>query len=271
MAIADVSGGSITELISLEGRTAVITGGAVGIGFAVAARFVEAGADVLIGDLDKHGADAAAERLSSADRKVVGGELDAHDEASIIQLADRAVRELGGIDIWVNNAGIYPSVALLDMTAVEWDAVLDLNLKGSFLGAREAAKRMIAAGHGGVIVNVASTAGYRAAGPGIAHYVSSKFGVRGLTKALAVELGAHGIRVLAVAPTLIETPGIEAGRAAFRAAGLGDVIDQIAAREPLGRAGVPDDVARVVLFCASDLSTLMTGSTLAVDAGELAR
>ena len=155
------------------------------------------------------------------------------------------------------------------MTEAQWDEVLDLNLKGTFLGAREAAKRMMAAGHGGVIVNLASTASYRAPGPGIAHYVSSKFGVRGLTKALAVELGPHSIRVLAVAPTLIETPGIEEGREAFRAAGLGDMIEQIAAREPLGRAGVPDDVARVVLFCATDLSALMTGSTLAVDAGDL--
>ena len=270
MVIADVSGWSVAELVSLQGKAAVITGGAHGIGYAIAARFVEAGADVLIGDLDKKGAEAAAERLASADRKVIGGELDAADEVSIIQFADRAVLELGGVDIWVNNAGIYPSIPVLDMTEAQWDAVLDLNLKGSFLGAREAAKRMIAAGHGGVIVNLASTAGYRAAGPGIAHYVSSKFGVRGLTKALAVELGTHGIRVLAVAPTLIETPGIEAGREAFKAAGLGDLIDQIAAREPLGRAGVPDDVARVVLFCASGLSTLMTGSTLAVDAGDLA-
>jgi NAD(P)-dependent dehydrogenase (short-subunit alcohol dehydrogenase family) len=121
-----------------------------------------------------------------------------------------------------------------------------------------------------VIINLASTAGYKAAGPGVAHYVSSRHGVRGLTKSLAVELGPHGIRVLALAPTLIETPGIAEGRAAFAAAGLGDLIDSIAQREPLGRAGVPDDVARVALFCASDLSALMTGSTVAVDAGDLA-
>ena len=270
MAIADVTGRPIAELVSLEGKAAVITGGARGIGLAIARRFAEAGADVLIGDLDKRGAEDAAESLSVFGRKAIGGELDAHDEVSIIQFADRAVLELGTIDVWVNNAGIYPSVPLLEMTEAQWDKVLDLNLKGTFLGAREAAKRMIAADRGGVIINLASTAGFRAPGPGIAHYVSSKFGVRGLTKALAVELGAHGIRVLALAPTLIETPGIEEGREAFRAAGLGDMIEQIAAREPLGRAGVPDDVARVALFCATDLSALMTGSTLAVDAGDLA-
>lgn len=270
MAIMDVSGRSISELVSLEGRAAVITGGARGIGLAIAKRFAEAGADVLIGDLDKGGADDAAESLAVFGHKAIGGELDAHDEMSVTQLADRAVLELGTIDVWVNNAGIYPSVPVLEMTEAQWDKVLDLNLKGTFLGARESAKRMIAAGHGGVIINLSSTAGFRAAGPGIAHYVASKFGVRGLTKALAVELGPHGIRVLALAPTVVETPGMEEGREAFRAAGLGDMIEQIGAREPLGRTGVPDDVARVALFCASDLSALMTGSTVPVDAGDLA-
>lgn len=270
MAIMDVSGRSISELVSLEGKAAVITGGARGIGLAIAKRFAEAGADVLIGDLDKGGADYAAESLAVFGHKAIGGELDARDEVSITQLADRAVLELGTIDVWVNNAGIYPSVPVLEMTEAQWDKVLDLNLKGTFLGARESAKRMIAAGHGGVIINLASTAGFRAAGPGIAHYVSSKFGVRGLTMALAVELGPHGIRVLALAPTVIETPGMEEGLEAFRAAGLGDMIEQIGARVPLGRTGVPDDVARVALFCATDLSALMTGSTVPVDAGDLA-
>jgi NAD(P)-dependent dehydrogenase (short-subunit alcohol dehydrogenase family) len=156
------------------------------------------------------------------------------------------------------------------MTDQDWDKVLDVNLRGTFIGAREAGRRMAEAGHGGVIINLASTAGYRAAGPGIAHYVASKHGVRGLTKSLAVELGPHGIRVLALAPTLIETPGIEEGRAAFQAAGLGDMLEQMAQREPLGRVGVPDDIARVALFCASDLAMLMTGSTLLVDAGDVA-
>lgn len=270
MAIADVSDKRIAELVSLEGKVAAVTGGARGIGFAIAKRFAEAGADVVIGDLDKTDAEQAAGRLLEYGHRAFGAELDAHDEMSIVAFAERTRLELGTIDIWVNNAGIYPSVPLLDMTEAQWDKVLDLNLKGTFLGSREAAKWMIADGHGGVIVNLASTAGYKAAGPGIAHYVASKHGVRGLTKSLAVELGRYGIRVLALAPTLIETPGIEEGRAAFKAAGLGDIIDSISAREPLGRAGVPDDVARVALFCASDLSMLMTGSTLAVDAGDLA-
>ncbi len=266
----DVNDRSISELVSLEGRAAVITGGARGIGVAIAKRFAEAGASVLIGDLDKKGAEGAAESLSAFGHRVIGVECDAHDEDSVSQLADRAVLDLGTIDIWVNNAGIYPSVPFLDMTGDQWDNVLDLNLKGSFLGAQQAAKRMISAGHGGVIVNLASTASFRTPGPGVAHYVSSKFGVRGLTKALAVELGPHGIRVLAVAPTYIDTPGTAVGRDALKAAGREGMIEQMAATRPLGRIGVPDEVARVVLFCASDLALLMTGSTLPVDAGDLA-
>lgn len=270
MVIPDVTDKSLAELASLDGKVSAITGGAKGIGLAIAKRYAEAGADVMIGDVDKEGAEAAAEMLHAFGHRAIGAELDVHDELSVISFADRVKAELGAIDIWVNNAGVYPSVPLLEMTEEQWDRVLDINLKGTFLGAREAAKRMVADGRPGVIINLASTAGYKAAGPGVAHYVSSKHGVRGLTKSLAVELGPHGIRVLAIAPTLIETPGIEEGRAAFKAAGMGDLLDQIATREPLGRAGVADDVARVAFFCATDLSSFMTGSTLAVDAGDLA-
>ncbi len=271
MSAPDVSSRTIAQLISLEGRTAVVTGGARGIGRAIATRFAEAGANVLIGDVDKTGAEESAETIAREfGHQAIGVELDVTNGTSIAAAADRAVRELGGLDIWVNNAGIYPSTPLLEMTDQDWDKVLDVNLRGTFIGAREAGRRMAEAGRGGVIINLASTAGYRAAGPGIAHYVSSKHAVRGLTKSLAVEFGPRGIRVLALAPTLIETPGIEEGRAAFQSAGLGDMLEQMAQREPLGRVGVPDDVARVALFCASDLAMLMTGSTLLVDAGDVA-
>ncbi len=129
---------------------------------------------------------------------------------------------------------------------------------------------MVQAGKGGVIINLASTAGYQG-GAAIAHYVSSKHAVRGLTKSLAIEFGPQHIRVLALAPTLIRTPGIAEARATLAAAGVPDALGEgFDAHLPLGRAGVPDDVARVALFCASDLSILMTGSTLLVDAGAVA-
>lgn len=271
MPVADVSDRSLAELISLGGRVAVVTGGARGIGEAICRRFAEAGSDVVVADLDGAQAESTAEAVRRAHgHRAVGIEVDVADEVAVEAVADRAVAELGRLDIWVNNAGIFPSTPFLDMTPESWDRVLDVNLRGTFLGASAAARRMVAAGTPGVIINVASTAGFQAAGPGLAHYVSSKHAVRGLTKSLAVELGPLGIRALAIAPTLIETPGIEEGRAAFAAAGLGDLLDQMAEQAPLRRNGVSDDVARVALFCASDLSMLMTGSTLAVDAGDLA-
>ena len=151
------------ELISLEGRVAVVTGGAKGIGLAIAKRLGDAGAAVVIGDLDEAEAVAAAEALATDGRKVVGAALDVADEASIVALADRAVAEFGTIDVWVNNAGIYPVAPAVDMPIEQWDLVIDVNLRGTFLGGREAARRMIADGHGGVIVNIASTAGDPAA------------------------------------------------------------------------------------------------------------
>jgi len=248
---------------------AVVTGGALGIGAAIARRLAESGASVVIGDIGDPDAEAA-EIASDTGAHVIGTRLDVRDEASIAAAADLAVDQMGSLDIWVNNAGIYPSAPVLDLSADAWDSVLDVNLRGSFLGARESGRRMRDAGHGGVIINIASTAAYQAGGPGVAHYVSSKHGLLGLTKSLAVELGEHDVRVLAVAPTLIETPGIEAGRDSFRSAGLGDMLDTYAQRLPLGRVGVADDVARVVLFAVSDLAIFMTGSCLLVDAGDVA-
>ena len=261
MVIADVSDNSISELISLAGRRAVVTGAARGLGKAIGRRLAEAGAAVLLADLDEAGArDAAADLSRSYDARVIATGIDVADSATIIAAADLAVEQLGGIDIWVNNAGIFPTAPLLDMTDELWDKVLDINLRGVFAGSREAARRMITADNGGVIINVASTAGFKGVGPGLAAYVASKHGVRGVTRQMAVELAPRGIRVLAVAPTFMVTEGTSSGPIppAQRA--------MLSGR--LGRPGVPDDVARAVLFCASDMSIFMTGSTLLVDAGE---
>jgi NAD(P)-dependent dehydrogenase (short-subunit alcohol dehydrogenase family) len=269
MSVADMTGRRVSELISLAGRGAVVTGGAMGIGYATAQRLAEAGASVLVADVANPEESARTIAVETGGT-VIGVHVDVTDTAAIELACEVAERDLGGLDIWVNNAGIYPSTPVLDMTDEDWDRVLDVNLRGSFVGAREAARRMVQAGRGGVIINIASTAGFKANGPGVAHYVSSKHGVVGLTKSLAAELGPYGIRVLGIAPTLIQTPGIEAGREAFRRSGLGEVIDSFAQRLPLGRVGVPDDVARVVLFCASDLAMFMTGSTLLADGGDVA-
>jgi NAD(P)-dependent dehydrogenase (short-subunit alcohol dehydrogenase family) len=268
--IPDVSDRSIAELVSLDGRVAVVTGGARGTGLAIARRLAEAGASVVVTDADQDAAESAAHGLASEGYRVVGIALRAGEEAATVALADQVVERLAGLDVWVNNAGIYPPAPLLAMTCDDWDEVLDHNLRSSFLGAREAAKRMVGRGTGGVIVNIASTSAFRAYAPGMAHYVASKFGMRGLTQAMAVELGPLGIRVLGVAATFTVTEGTRARRADLDDDAFAAYLRTAGERKPLRRVGVPDDVARVVLFCASDLSALMTGSTLAVDAGDLA-
>jgi NAD(P)-dependent dehydrogenase (short-subunit alcohol dehydrogenase family) len=263
--VRDVSGAPLQALVRLTGRVAVVTGGARGIGRACCARLAEAGATVLVADLEHRAAEAAAAELGDA---AVAAHVDVREPSSVAALADRALALGRRLDVWVSAAGVYPVAPVLDLGEAGWDAVLAVNLRGAFTGAREAARAMIAAGNGGVIVNVSSTAAHRVAGPGVAHYVASKFGVRGLTRSLAVELGPHGIRVLAVAPTVTRTPGLEAQREQLEGAGF--ALEELGPRLPLGRVAVADDIARVVLFCASDLSLMMTGSTLLVDGGELA-
>src|SRR5206468_9734691 len=169
----------------------------------------------------------------------------------------------GGIDVWVNNAGIYPSAPLLDLDHAEWDRVIAVNVRGCFVGSQEAARRMVAAGRGGVIVNIASTGCVKAA-PGVAHYVTSKHGVVGITKALSVELGPLGIRVLAIAPSMTHTEGRIAFLDRYSTPEMRGLLAEMEARVPLGRIGVADDVARAALFAACDMAILMTGSVLFV-------
>ncbi|WP_432970789.1 SDR family NAD(P)-dependent oxidoreductase [Dactylosporangium sp. CA-233914] len=271
MSTADVANKSLAELVSLRGRRAVVTGGGRGLGKAIASRLAEAGADVLIGDIDEALAVSAAKQLAERyEVRVIGAAMDVTDTASVVAAADRAVAELGGLEIWVNNAGIFPNVSLLEMTDDTWDKVFDVNARGVFVGAREAARRMAAAGSGGVVVNIVSTAGFRGSAPGLAAYVGSKHAARGVTREMALELAPLGIRVLGVAPSYVPTEG-NMMAAAAAAELYGDVPPTDLMRlSPVGRAGVPDDIARVVLFCASDLSTFMTGSTLLADGGDTA-
>jgi NAD(P)-dependent dehydrogenase (short-subunit alcohol dehydrogenase family) len=265
VAVPDHTDRPIRDLVSLAGKRAVVTGAAKGIGAAIAARLAEAGASVVLGDIDPETAESTAAAISSRyDVTTVPAHLDVSDAASIEAVADLAVTRLGGLDVWVNNAGIYPATPLLAMSDADWDRVLDVNLRGTFIGCREAARRMIAAASPGVIVNVSSVAGVSGRGPGVAHYVASKHGIVGLTRQIALEVAPHEIRVLAVAPTIIVTPGVVDSRPPDT-----DMTQLLTS--PLGRAGLPDDVARVVLFCAGDLAAFMTGSVLLVDAGEMAR
>jgi len=270
---SDVSGASIAELMSLAGRRAVVTGGAQGLGKAIAARLAEAGADVLIVDINEEPARvAAAELAEKYGVTAIGTRADVSDTASVTAAADLAIAELGGLDIWVNNAGLFPNAPVLDMPDEMWDRTFDVNARGVFLGSREAARRMAADGSGGVIVNIISTAGFQVAFPGMAAYVSSKHAALGLTKSLAVDLAPFGVRVLGVAPSFVPTEGnlaaAKAGAERAAAAGIETPPLDVMSQSRIGRLGTPDDIARVVLFAASDLSLIMTGSTLLADAGE---
>ncbi len=267
MPVADVSDRSLPALLSLAGRRAVVTGGAKGIGRASAERLAEAGAAIVLGDLDAEGASAAAGEIAArhgVEAHAVRAEVAV--SASMAALADQARDLLGGIDIWVNNAGVYPSAPVLEIEHAEWDRVMAVNVRGCFVGSQEAARRMP---NGGVIINIASTGCVKAA-PGVAHYITSKHAVVGITTALSVELGPKGIRVLAVAPSMTQTEGRAEFLARYTTPDMRALLSEMEQRVPLGRIGVPDDVARVVLFAASDLSLLMTGSVLFVDAGESA-
>ena len=271
MSTAEVSNKSLAELISLTGRRAVVTGGGRGLGKAIAMRLAEAGADLMIGDIEEDLAvQAAAEITQHYGVRAIGSALDVTDTTSVSALADRAVADLGGLEIWVNNAGIFPAVPLLEMTDQTWDNVLAVNARGTFVGAREAARRMAAAGAGGAIVNIVSTAGFRGSAPGLAAYVSSKHAARGLTRELALELAPLGIRVLGVAPSLVPTEGNILAAAAVAPSPDGTPPTPLMLNGPIGRPGVPDDIARVALFCASDLANFMTGSTLIADGGSIA-
>lgn len=262
---------SLAELVSLRGRTAVITGGGRGIGAAIARRLAEAGADLVIGDLNEANATLVAEEMRRRFQvRVVGTRLDVADSASVAALAELADATFGRIDVWVNNAGTFPPAMVVETTDEQWDFVHNVNLRGVFFGCREAGRRMAAAGRG-VIINITSVSGYRGRNS-VGHYAAAKHGVAGLTKSLAVELGARGVRVVAVSPCMTETPGLAEQRAVAQSGdakgdSFQDMEAKIRSSIPLNRFGHPDDIARTVLFCASDLAAFVTATTVFADGG----
>jgi NAD(P)-dependent dehydrogenase (short-subunit alcohol dehydrogenase family) len=211
-AVADVSNRTIAELVSLSGRTAVVTGGAQGLGKGIARRLAEAGAHVLIGDLNSRLAEATAAELGKGSSgKVIATVMDVSDSASVANVAKLVDSTFGGIDIWINNAGVFPSVPVSEMSDEQWDKVFAVNARGSFLGARAAVRSMSAHARGGVIVNVASLAGLRGIAPGLAAYVSSKHAVVGFTRALREEMRMKDstVKLMLVSPGFVDTRMIE--------------------------------------------------------------
>lgn len=240
----------------LTGQTAVITGGAQGLGFAIAEQFIAEGARVVIGDINLEATREAAEKLGGADvaRAV---RCDVTSYADVDALVDAAVEQFGRFDIMVNNAGITRDATLRKMTEDDFDQVISVHLKGTWNGLKKAASIMREQ-RSGAIVNMSSISG-KVGMIGQTNYSAAKAGIVGMTKAASKELAHLGVRVNAIQPGLI--------RSAMTEAMPQRIWDSKVAEVPLGRAGEPSEVAKVALFLASDLSSYMTGTVLEVTGG----
>ncbi|MEV6399507.1 SDR family oxidoreductase [Streptomyces sp. NPDC051907] len=243
----------------LTGRTAVVTAAAgAGIGGATARRLLEEGARVLLSDAHARRLKEAEEALAAefgADA-VSSLPCDVTDEPQVQALFDRAVRDHGGLDVVVNNAGLGGTAALVDMTDQQWDRVLDVTLNGAFRCTRAALRSFKETGRGGVIVNNSSVVGWRAQA-GQAHYAAAKAGVMALTRCAAMEAVEYGVRVNAVAPSLAMHPHLAKVASA-------ELLDELTAREAFGRYAEPWEVANVIVFLASGYSSYLTGEVVAV-------
>ncbi len=252
----------LSELTNLTGRTAIVTGSAMGIGLGIARRLHEAGASVVVADLDLLAAEDAAEALQAQRaHSALAVHGDISDPESVERIAHDAVEVFGDIDILVNNAGIYPMATLSELSLKTFQRVIEVNLTGLFLCTKAVSSRMIAQGKGGRIINVTSIDALHPSMVGLAPYDASKHGAWGFTKNVALELAPHGISVNAIAPGGIKTPG---------AGGMDQAdLEGFEAMIPMRRMGDPDDIGRAALFLASDLSSYMTGSQIVVDGGRL--
>ena len=260
---------SIAELFDLRGMGAVVTGGAVGIGKGIARRLAEAGAGVLVADLNSAAAADTATELAEAGYQASPLGADVARPADAERLVQTCVERFGNLKVLVNNAGIYPFSRAETMSEKDWDRVLDVNLKGAFFCAQAAAKAMKASG-GGAVVNIASIDALHPSG-NLVHYDASKGGLLMLTRSLAREWAADGIRVNAILPGAIATPGTASQNQHIDATGVSieEVLKTFTARIPMARMGEADDIGKVALFLASDASSYMTGAHVVVDGGFL--
>jgi 3-oxoacyl-[acyl-carrier protein] reductase len=242
----------------LDGKATVITAAAgTGIGFAAAKRAAEEGARILISDIHERRLGEAADRLEAETGTRPPTVLcNVTKEEDVQRLVDTAAKELGGIDVMINNAGLGGTVNLVDMTDEQWNVVLDVTLTGTMRATRAVLRHMIERGAGGVIVNNASVVGWRAQA-GQAHYAAAKAGVMALTRCSAIEAAPHGIRVNCVAPSLAMHPFLaKVSDQAF--------LDSLVGQEAFNRAAEPWEIANVMVFLASDYASYMTGEVLSV-------
>jgi NAD(P)-dependent dehydrogenase (short-subunit alcohol dehydrogenase family) len=248
----------------LSGKVAIVTGAASGIGLACARRFAADGAAVALADISADAGEAAAAALRAGGAKAIFVATDVTEREAIAALVQRAIAEFGRLDILLNNAGVAPTASVLEMTDEFFDRVLSVNLRSAFMGTQLAAREMVAAGRGGVIINMSSVNALLAI-PGLCAYACTKGALHQLTTVAAVELAPHKIRVVAIGPGTILT---ELARKAVMSDDAGR--RKILSRTPLGRAGEPEEVASVAAFLASDDASYITGQTIYPDGGRMA-
>lgn len=260
----------IAKAFSLEGRVAVVTGAASGLGREAARIFARAGADVVLADIDLAGLEASAELVREAGGRAQIHRADIADRMAVDALADAAAREMGGIDIWINSAGITIWSGATDFAPDDAERMVAINMMGTFWGCAAAARIMRKKGRGGAIINVSSTAGDSPV-PTLSVYGMTKAGVNQLTRVCAVEFGAFGVRVNAVVPGFVDTPIVATMyRDAAGKLDLGKrdaIVAQMRALSPIGLIGEPGDIAFALLYLASDASKFVTGQLLRVSGG----
>ncbi|KSV16456.1 short-chain dehydrogenase [Dehalococcoides mccartyi] len=261
---------TVAELFDLSGKVAIVTGGAMGIGKGISMRLAEAGTSIMIPDLNLEVAQKTAAEIKALGGKAAAIQADVSNISDAQKVVDATIKEFGDLNIMVNNAGIYRFMPAIDMTEAMWDKTLGINLKGLMFFSQAAAKAMIAAKHGGKIINIASIDGFRPTG-NLSHYDASKGGVIMLTKAMAQEWAPHGILVNAVAPGGINTPGASAltPSGSMSAEQLMELSKSFVEKLPLKRMGEPDDIGKVVLFLASAAADYMVGGVIVADGGAL--
>ena len=247
----------------LKDRVAIITGAGSGNGRGIALRFAEEGARVVAADLELDAAEETVGLVEDAGRGAIAVRADVSRREQVAAMVEVTRERFGGVDILVNNAGVETLVPLLDLEESEWDRIVDTNLKGAFLCGQIAARAMVSMRTSGAVVNIASI-NAKIALAGQAHYTSSKGGLIMLTKAMALDLAPHGIRVNAIGPGVIETRMTEGSLSNPERRAM------LLSKVPLGRVGQPRDVANAALFLASDEASYITGTTLYVDGGWLA-
>ncbi len=258
------------SLLNLAGKTAIVTGGSLGIGFAISSRLAEAGAHVVIANRNEEESNIAASKITAKGYKAVAVKTDVSVESDVVHLVEKTLSIYGSIDILVNNAGIYPNIPIAKMTLKDFDNVLSINLKGVFLTTKYVSEQMIKQGKGGKIINVTSIDALHPSMIGLAHYDASKHGVWGFTKNVALELSQHNIWVNAIAPGGIMTEGVKKSQGPVNPnIDMTKIIETFMQKIPMHRFGDPDDIGKVALFLASDMSSYMTGTQIVVDGGVL--